>query len=399
MKRILTVCAAGLIAGCSVTPFLMTGLHASAYELPAGTVEISSSSMLAYLGGTISGQYLKSDLTYGSCDFTYLTSTLIVDGQGISGDLVGRTVLIYQSSFYSNLEDLNSTWALSYSGILDSYLNFSNVSYFDSGFIVDVGNSSNMTIQDFTIGTLRQTNYFDYNAGNTYDVSYIEENTSSGGAALANVQYSTFSNRYFSSFHLQLDSSDIGSSGIVNIGSLTFSNERGGSVATNRLQIGIVCPIINSDYVWEGSNPPNPPSQGDSVGVTGELTGDVTGTVGTDPVNMDINVDVNIDVPDYNSKLDDINSALNPSYDSSAVDDMQLAGSDYLSAEDSLMSDVDLDSNVGALDSAQDDYIFDDGLIDDSEDFSPLWDINLIGIMIFWVISISTISFVIFGKW
>lgn len=265
---------------------------ADAYAETETTVEISAASMLAYLGDTITGQYLKTDFTYGQCDYSYVGTYTINNGEGFSGSLLGRTVLMYQSPLYSNLTDLNTTWALARGGIFDAYANFGDVTYFDGGYLVDIGTSSNATIFDFTPSTLRQTNWFDYNNGTNYNVGYLVENgTAYGDIAYCMTSYNT--SRLWSVFNVQLDANDIGSSGIVNIGSLNYSNEMGSSVATNRLQVCVICPIINSDYTWLGSNPPNPPQTGGSAGISGNLTGTTDGT------DININVDVDVVYPDY----------------------------------------------------------------------------------------------------
>lgn len=174
------------------------------------------------------------------------------------------------------------------------------------------------------------------------------------------------------------------------IGSATYSN-----VFYNKygdyIYFGISCPVINPEWSFvDNSAPSAPGGGGGDDGGGGSANGSASGTYG----DGDINLDLDISVPDYSSRLDAIEDAINPSYDSSQLDNMDSDISDYYSAESSL-----LDAANDGLSSVPD-LEFDSELIEDA--YNPLqsfFGINIVGIMIFWVGAIAFISYVLFGKW
>lgn len=155
------------------------------------------------------------------------------------------------------------------------------------------------------------------------------------------------------------------------------------------LYFSIFLPTVSENTVLESPYiTPNPP--------TTEMSGAVSGTIVSNSTGFDANFNFNVDTPDYNGKLDSIESAINPSYDSSGMDEMKNMVDSVADAENSLLisADNDLSSLPGDLD-------WDEELVEDAvgNPFETFFNENIIGIMVFWVGSIAFISYILFGKW
>lgn len=178
------------------------------------------------------------------------------------------------------------------------------------------------------------------------------------------------------------------------IGSATYSN-----VFYNKygdyIYFGLSCPVLNPEWSFvDNSAPPAPGGGGGDDGGGGSATGSASGTYG----DGDINLDLDISVPDYSSRLDAIEDAINPSLDSSQSDiynKFDSEGEEYHNLENSLLDNMA--SQIDNMDSIV--FEFDPTYVEEAEDFTPLFNYPLVMWMTNLVLIISLISFLIFGKW
>lgn len=162
--------------------------------------------------------------------------------------------------------------------------------------------------------------------------------------------------------------------------------------STGRVWLGLYLPFVSENTVLEERGLPENP---EGTPVTTDLTGVITGDLVSNTTGYNANFDININAPDYNSKLDAIQSAINPNYDSSSIDDMHAAIQTGVSEENEVLEQA---STV--LTSLPDNLQFDPTVT--SGAINPLnsfFNENIIGIMVFWVGTIAFISYILFGKW
>lgn len=162
--------------------------------------------------------------------------------------------------------------------------------------------------------------------------------------------------------------------------------------STGRVWLGLYLPYVSENTVLEERGLPPEPS--DDPAFT-DLTGVITGDLVSNTTGYSANFDININAPDYNSKLDAIQSAINPAYDSSSIDDMHAAIQTGVSEENELLGEAST-----ALTSLPDSMEFDESLTSDAiNPLNSFFNENIIGIMVFWVGTIAFLSYILFGKW
>ena len=257
-------------------------------------IRMTSSTLASYVGSTVDAYYLANDDTMKH--FTLTVGTF--------------------NSYVSNVYSQDNTYALASSQIIaaDGYLpsdaklvgnfypvidvywnvHFSNVTYFDSAAFVTRATAMNKTNIFFTglWNDYATSNYWTVGA-NTSSVGSLISSTSGanpGYFILNNLSSSThkFCARFI---HYLGDPIDF-YLGIAHYSCVSYDN-------SGYIQVGITCPAINSDYVFEGndeipsiSDDPQVPSfDGDA-----ESVGSASGTISENSSGgQDINITVQTD--------------------------------------------------------------------------------------------------------
>lgn len=363
-------------AVCSALPFAISSMAFSASADNTPYIRMTSNTLASYVGSSVDAYYLANDDTMKH--FTLNVGTFSSYVSSVSSDdntyaLSGSQIIAADGYLPSDAKLVGNFYP-----VIDVYWNvhFSNVKYFDSAAFVTRASSMNKTNIFFTglWDDYATSNYWTVGA-NASSVGSLISSTSGanpGYFILNNLSVSThkFCARFI---HYLGDPIDF-YLGIAHYSCVSYDN-------SGYIQVGITCPAINSDYVFEGND--QIPGIPDDSGGSGSASGTASGTYGDGSISLDIDVSV----PDYSSLI-------NPSYDSSRLDEMGVDISDYHSAESSL-----LDAANDGLSSVPD-LELDSDLIEDA--YNPLqsfFGINIVGIMVFWVGAIAFISYILFGKW
>lgn len=372
MKKLLSGGLAAVIGACIIAPFSVSA---------DTTTKQWSASEWDSLFSVVTGQYLGSDLQYHSCEFRSVGASSLIQENIYPGyqSFVGRTVVYYQAyvdsqsnipiqAYYNSaaLYDSKFIMDFDFSFVDCNYcsIGFMSYCYPDSEYQAFLG--TNLTIFEET-----NTNCWAYENNYIRTTPYTNNYTAPCQIREAN------HNRFLCTGGLAPISQ---SPGTIHFKQLDFalvgSNDSSGSF------IAIVLPITNVDaqIVLGGDD------SGDSTNVSGSLDGSITpdGSSG-----YDVNVNVNVNIPDYHNDI-------NPSYDSSGMDEMKDMVDSVADAENSLLSSADND-----LSSLPGDLEWDDDLVEEAvgNPFETFFNENIIGIMVFWVGSIAFISYILFGKW
>lgn len=383
LKSVLAGVIAGLIGCAAIAPFT----HVSAYDLPTGTTHISSDTLVAWLGDSLSAQYVGTDLEYHATTARRINANESI----VSSDMDGYTSNLYNGRtmawYLVDIPSADAFTAYAYAPIvtIDFNLHLQNITYCDFGFAYYVSNK----YQNVSYATCQPYCFLDYNYQGQYNKLYnppaagiYSGHLGTFGTALS-PQYGT----HYGGGIVQLS----GSASDLYLGTLSaccLGNFNGGLV----VGISLLDIILNEDYVLASSAPP--PQGGDSgEGDTPSVpsNGTINGQISENSSGgYDVNYNIEISMPDYTPYI-------NPDWDSAQkerVDGARENVDQYHTAEEGLLSEAD-----NGLSSIPD-MEFDESLIEDAENpFSEFFGINIVGIMIFWVGAIAFISYILFGKW
>lgn len=358
---------------------------------PVGNVvDYSLEETLNFIGHSVSGYYQStSGMKKISFELQNVRWNSYVSTNGSSFDLSLKRFAVYSAPYPS---DMVTSGAV----ICDLGLKFSNCYYME----LYCGGAHNSSFyRDGMLTTVRPLNYVtigDSRNNNSYH--YITADIRSGRTTRPNAVILTAQNTGVQLANVGIVGGAFSFSQrqTVDVGELCFSYPYTPSGQYDQELWFCVSNIsTNTDAVFLGG------SYFTSQGlVSGDISGTITDSSGnSSDLNIpNVNLDVNIDVPDYSSKLDDLENAINPSLDSSQADiynRFDSEGEEYNTLENSLLDNMA--SQIDNMDSIA--FEFDPTYVEEAEDFTPLFNYPLVMWMTNLVLIISLISFLIFGKW
>lgn len=386
MKKRFKAILGRVAAFFSALPFAISSL-----AFPASADEqylrLSWSTWSDMVGASVQGYYLADGDLLKPITLTLRTNSSSKTGTITSVDmdvsdssmLVNSYLAVYECTIPSDVK-LSSDSFLPVLQV-DWNVHFSNVTYV--GYVG--GTFVNTVFTTLSRSSLSQYNYLQSGSSSSGVVSLPGRSSDSSLAGL--YRQSTVSSTYDCSGCFY---SYTGNATDLYIGTQYFSNLRSVGSNSNKWYVMLSAPYINPDYVFEGNDPP-PSIPDSSTTANGSGSGTITENSSG---GYDFSYNIEVEVPDYSAQFNDLESAINPDYDSSNLDRLSSNVDDYQTVEDSLL---DL-ANDGL--SSTPDLEFDDSLIEDA--YNPLdsfFGINIVGIMVFWVGCIAFISYILFGKW
>lgn len=415
-NKLCAVYVACFIVTGAITPFL----YQSVVEATIISVELTPAQSLALYGSTISATYCEQVGDYRSTSFEYCgTVSGIFSSQSYMNTVPAGT----PSDILSTYSAANAFTYLVYKCQATAYNSSSTIIdfQFEINPVIDLSTHQLITSMMFSVAsgnmgssyenyrphwywTDSGDNLYDFSCRSQYNSLYsqgLAYFTVSAGDFVIDNEVTNTSNCNFRPIPVKF-SDDVNvlelSSNFVDVfGSIVIPMDDGSSSYYMLLQ----CPILADGYIN------NVPGSGDSG------NDPVTPGTGIGQGTIDSDGNISITIPDYSDQLQDIIDILDEIAEAQGYDDLtsdQIASSDLLdSASDVFNSDLDdyitaeesLYDNYNA-DSALNDWSYpelDSDILESSTLYTGLFNVQIIATMIWIVLSLSTIGFILFGKW
>lgn len=394
----------------SVAPFQINPIDA---EAASTIVELTPAQTLALFGSSIDAEYNVNLNEYDDCTFQYVgyvnnvfDSSNITDTDFLTSYTVANS---YNYLVYACFDTAYTT-SVQYTDFqfeLTPSISISDLSFFRTSILYSIsnnssGNSGSIAAYPSSIRLDLGSQIVSF-PGLTAASPY----TTFRGWIRSNSGFFPLPDGFSSSQYVfgaisctQRDSIDFSISGIwidlFGMNKLTSTDP----VFTDCYFVLIQCPLLSDGYNTGGG------SGGGSGDSSGGSTGNVTGQLNSDG-------SIELTIPDYTSQLDTIISKLDQIAADQGYDDLtqdQLDASEaldsasesfnsqfdeYFSAEESLYDNFNADSALNDWSYPE----FDSSVLESSTLYSGLFDVQIIATMIWIVLSLSTIGFILFGKW
>lgn len=376
-----------ILSGVAVVA-LCSAPFSCSVEAATNTVTLTTAQTVALFGNTIECEYLSTDGTYKTITGTYASNITISEGNYYSPygqDFTGRQAIQYSLPYRS---DMNVTPA-DITIFFKTSVDLSGVGYVDTAVL----QLSAMQFDYQIYGSY--TDYWYTSEGYFYPLTRSE---AGAGADLYGNLWQDASYQYsiLPAFLNTADTQDF-SFGWARCGN--FANR----TYSDAYYIGIVCPILSEDYIYTGNN-----GAGSGSGSSGDSSNTDSSGSGTDLSAVLSKLDTIISLlsgnnnnqnqNQINSRLENIESAINPSYNQSQYNDMDIAASYYYENERRLVGDSYFNVNaVNSYDFNMPDYSSYGepvDLISGFFDSNKMVMLPMFGI----VFALGIVSYILFGK-